>query len=676
MMGGRWGLVAAAAVTALVSFGALGTASRPPSGGGGYSRAQAARGELVYVQYCVTCHGANLEGVAGPPLMGPTFGTSIATGKMSTPALYTFISGGMPMNAPGSLTERQYLDVLAFILEKNGYTPGSHDLARGTLAAVPLLPYPNIAPNPASSPTPEPQPSTTVPPSANVVLDDAALQSADRDANDWRLPGRTYANWRYSPLKQIDTANVAHLALVKTVHTGMFGSFETTPIVAGGVMYVTTPTVGRRIKIMALNAATGDAIWSTTYALGPFKICCGPNNRGAALAYGHLYVLTLDDKLVSFDARTGAEQWETRVADPSVGYSESMAPQVYDGTVVIGSAGGEWALRGFVAGYDARTGKQRWRWYATDPRSFAGSSWKTGGGTVWTTPAIDTKQRLVIFGTGNPNPDLDGSSRKGDNLYTDSLVALDVRTGKLRWYYQEVKHDRWDYDATSNVVLFDVHRNGQTVPAAGEAGKVGWFFIVDRRNGKLIRKSQPFVTMNRNMFAEQSVLPGANGGSEWSPPAYSPLTRRVYVLGLNQLMNFKPQPPPPPPHPGFIRTGSVFTNEQKPAKVQTGTFSAIDVDRGTIAWQYKASKPLIGGALATAGNLVFLGEGNGTFEAFDASSGAKLWSYRFVGGVNAPPVSYAVGGTQYVAVAAGGNYQLDYNRADEIGIFKVKEKGR
>jgi glucose dehydrogenase len=456
---------------------------------------------------------------------------------------------------------------------------------------------------------------------------------------------------------------------VKIVHTGMFASFETTPLVADGVMYLTTPVVNDRMKIMALDAATGDTLWTTSYALGPHKLCCGPNNRGAALAYGNLYVTTVDAKLVAFDARTGQQRWESQVADPSVGYSESMAPQVYDGIVVVGSAGGEWALRGFVAGYDARTGKERWRWYATDPKTFAGNSWKTGGGTVWTTPAVDVQQNLVIFGTGNPNPDLDGTSRKGDNLYTDSIVALDVRTGKLRWYYQEVKHDLWDYDATSNVVLFDVHRNGQTIPAAGQAGKVGWYFIVDRRNGKLIRKSDAFVQQNPNIFGKKSVLPGANGGSEWSPPAYSPQTRSVYVLGINQLMDFKMHPDPD--HPGFIHTGSVFTNVQKP-KIQTGTFTAIDVDTGKIAWQYQAPKPMIGGALATAGNLVFVGEGDGSFNAFDAKHGGKVWTYKFVAGVNAPPVSYEVNGTQYIAVAAGGNYQLNYLRGDELGIFRLK----
>lgn len=645
-------------------------AAAPPAAPPGfYTRDQATRGQMVYIQYCLRCHGARLAGADGPPLQGPSFGASMTKGRMSTHALFAFIKGGMPMNAPGSLSEREYLDVLAYILEKNGYAPGGTALTTAALARVPLLPYPNLAPNPAVAVTPGTRPSAAVPANAKVDVDDAFLRAAGQDANDWPLPGRTYDNQRYSPLSQIDASNVAKLVPVKILHTGMSASFETTPIVVDGIMYLTTPVVGGRMKILALDAATGNRLWTTTYALGRFKICCGPNNRGPALAYGNLYVLTLDDKLVAFDARTGRERWETRVADPSAGYSESMAPQIFDGMVIVGSAGGEWALRGFVAAYDARTGQQRWRWYTTDPKTFAGNSWQNGGGTVWTSPALDAERGLLIFGTGNPNPDLNGSTRAGINLYTDSIVALDVRTGKLRWYYQEVKHDLWDYDATSNVVLFDVRVNGRTVPAAGQAGKVGWFFIVNRATGALIRRSQAFVRQNKNMFNAKGVLPGANGGSEWSPPAYSPQTHYAYVLGINQLMDFTVSGVPD--EPGMIRTGSVFTNTQKP-KIQTGTFSAIDVDTGRIAWQHTLPKPMVGGALVTAGGLVFTGEASGAFDAFDARTGAKLWSYAFAGGANAPAVTYAVNGTQYVAVAAGGSFQFDYPRGDAVGIFRLK----
>jgi alcohol dehydrogenase (cytochrome c) len=507
------------------------------------------------------------------------------------------------------------------------------------------------------------------PAAAKVDVTDQAMKSADE--NNWLVHGRNYANQRYSPLAQINVDNVKSLQPVALMQTGMTASFETTPLVVDGVMYATTPVVDNKMKIMALNAKNGTRIWETTYQLDPFKICCGPVNRGVAAGYGKIYVATLDDKLLALDAKTGKNLWATTVADAKEGYSETMTPQVYDGKVILGSSGGEWPIRGFVAAYDAKTGKQDWRWHSTDPKSYSGDSWKTGGGMVWTTPAIDPERGLVIFATGNPNPDLYGDIRKGDNLYTDSLVALDLNSGKLKWYYQEVKHDVWDYDAVSNVMLFDVKQDGKTIPAVGEAGKVGWYFIVNRDTGKLIRKSEPFVMMSKNMFSQPTkegvkMLPGANGGTEWSPPAYSPKTGYVYVMAMNQLMNFKTEKPTT--LRGQIRLGSTFKNVEKDG-IQNGTFSAIDVDTGKIAWQYKAPQPMIGGALATGGSLVFTGEGNGWFDAFNAKTGEKLWRFNLGAGVNAPPISYAVDGKQYVAVAAGGNFQLDYPRGDTIAIF-------
>jgi alcohol dehydrogenase (cytochrome c) len=513
-----------------------------------------------------------------------------------------------------------------------------------------------------------------VPSDMNVDVSDSRMKGAAKDHQDWLLHGRTYSNQRYSPLEQVNAKNVQALKPVAIIQTAMPASFETTPLVVDGVMYATTPVVDGKMKIMAFNAASGDPIWETTYSLGDFKICCGPVNRGVAVGYGKVYMLTLDDKLLALDAKTGKKDWESKLADPRAGYSETMAPQLYDGKVIVGSSGGEWAIRGFVAAYDAKTGKQDWRWDSTDPKSFEGDSWKSGGGMVWTTPAIDPERGLVIFSTGNPNPDLNGTHRKGDNLWTDSIVALDVNTGKLKWAYQEVKHDVWDYDAVSNVVLFSTKVDGKTVPAAGEAGKVGWFFIVNRDTGKLIRKSAPFVPMSKNMFTTPTkegvdMLPGANGGAEWSPPAYSPKTHDVYILGLNQLMTFTTQPVTT--LPGQIRLGSTFKNVKGDKAEQSGTFTAINVENGKVDWQAKTPQPMMGGALATAGNLVFTGEGNGWFDAFNAKTGKKLWRYNLGAGVNAPPISYEVDGKQYVAVAAGGNFQIDFPRGDVIAIFAL-----
>lgn len=439
---------------------------------------------------------------------------------------------------------------------------------------------------------------------ADVAVTDAMLN--DPGGANWRNSGHGYTNDRFSPLSEVNTGNVTNLVPVAIAHTGYTASFETTPVVVNGVMYITTPMVNDKQAVIAMYGATGREMWRYVHDDQLNHICCGPVNRGV------------------------------------------------------------------VAAYNAADGKQIWRFNTTDPKSWAGSSWKAGGSCVWTTPAIDTARNLVIFSVGNPNPDLNGSVRLGNNLYSDSIVALHAKTGALAWYYQEVPHDVWDYDAVSNVVLFDAMDNGKMVPAAGEAGKTAWFYIVNRETGQLIRKSEPF-DRQQNMFAQPTVagvqsLPGANGGSEWSPPAYSPLTHAVYVLGMNQLMTFKTETTTPN-IPGLIRLGSSFANV--PGGVQDGTLTAIDVNTGKMVWNQTLPQPMMGGALATAGNLVFSGEGNGWFDAFDATSGKLLWRFSLGAGVNAPPVAYQVNGHEYVAVAAGGNFQIGYPLGDAVAIFTL-----
>jgi len=645
---------------------------------GGYTSAQASHGATVYTQYCVQCHGGHLQGESAPALSGQTLHSAYGGGTAAQ--LYDFISRQMPQNAPGTLSQAQYLDVTAYILSRNGFPSGNSPLNINSLSQVRMSAQ-RMGGASGGANTDEivraAPPTRTVyaplPAGANVNVTDSMMLNAASDDNDWLLHGRTYDNQRYSPLKQITVANVNSLNLVALVQTGMTASFETTPIVANGVMYITTPVVNHKMIISAVNASTGERLWDVTYNLGAFQICCGPVNRGVAAGYGKVYVVTLDDHLLALDAADGHTVWDTVIVSSQNGYSETMAPQIYDGMVIVGSAGGEWALRGFVAAYDANSGQQRWRWMSTDPKTYSGDSWQSGGGMVWTTPAIDPKLGLLIFSTGNPNPDLDGTIRRGDNLYTDSIVALDVHSGELKWYYQEVKHDVWDYDAVSNVVLFDVHKNGETIPAAAEAGKVGWVFILDRRTGQLIRKSDPYVMMSKNMFSTPTsegvdMLPGANGGAEWSPPAYSPQTHYLYILAMDQLMRFTTKPATSTP--GLIRLGSAFTNVA-PGSIQDGPFVALDVETGKIAWQYKAPQPLIGGALATAGNLVFMGEGNGWFDAFNARSGDRVWRFNLGAGVNAPPITYQVNGEQYIAVAAGGNFQMTYPYGDTLAIFKL-----
>jgi PQQ-dependent dehydrogenase (methanol/ethanol family) len=500
-----------------------------------------------------------------------------------------------------------------------------------------------------------------------AALQDRLLVNANADRDNWRLHGRTYDNQRFSPLTQIDARTISRLKQVRTLHTGVANSFEATPLVIDGILYLVTATN----HVQAWDAVTGRRIWEwKPEKLDYTEACCGPQARGVAVAYGMVYTALFDGHLVALDAKTGHPVWQTDPAkthpEPKHYYTYTLAPQVYDGMVIVGTAGAEYETRGMVEAYDAMTGARKWEFRTTaapgEPGgdTWGGDSWRLGGGSVWNTPAIDVKNGLVIFATGNPNPDYRGETRPGDNAYTDSIVAIDAATGKLKWWYQEVPHDLWDYDASAPVMLFDAKGpDGRIVPAAGQAGKVGNVFIVNRLTGRLLYKSQPFVTQSANMFTPPrfdgvTILPGVSGGSLWQPPAFSPRTHYFYVLGANVPMTFTAiefrDSRPGGPWVGR-HTGGVMKRADGP---QSGTLTAIDVDSGRIAWQYRSERPMYGGVLATASGLVFAGEMNGDFSAFDAATGKKLWSTNLGTGVCSPPITYQVKGVQYVAVGANG----------------------
>ena len=556
-------------------------------------------------------------------------------------------------------------------------------------------------------PVSAPAPATVVtsPITANVTVTDAMLRNADKDMDNWLLNGRTYDNQRYSPLTQINKANVKHLLPVAIIQTGVSNSFEATPIVVNGVMYVSTP--GDHVQ--AYDAVTGHPLWSYTPSVRFSDLCCGVQSRGVTAAYGKLYLAQLDGTVVALDAKTGEVVWKsdyekTLPPDP-VFYSFTMAPQVYDGMVIVGSAGAEYPGRGFVQAYDANTGALLWRFRTTAaPDQPGGSSWSgdsylRGGGSVWSTPAIDPKNNLVSFSTGNPNPDIDGHDRLGDNSYTDSIIGLDVKTGKLSWWRQEVPHDLWDYDAAAPVIFMEARdEQGHMVPAAAEAGKVGNVFIVNRLTGKLLRKSEPFVAQSKNLFQAPPtdgsrivIYPASNGGSQWSPAAYSPRTHDFYVMGVNEASYYSTTEVEPyqpgTPVPGQImggRLGFIFNNEEPTAVPFSGTFSAVNVDTGKLDWQHKTELPMVGGVLATASDLVFTGELDGNFDAFDAKTGNKLWNYNLGVSVGAPPMTYRVKGVQYIAVAAGGLSANSWPRVmarlgrpvngDVVAIFALPDK--
>jgi len=529
-----------------------------------------------------------------------------------------------------------------------------------------------------------------------VSVSQSQLDAAANDGTNNLHSNLNYAQTRYYPATQINTKNVDKLRPAFVFQTEVLESMETAPIVVDGIMYITTSYN----HVYALDAATGKEFWHYKHKQGPvMTYCCGPNNRGVAIMGDRLYMGTLDAKLVSLDAKTGKVLWSTQIADPEEGYSETMAPVAVNGKILIGTNGGEYGIRGFVKAYDANDGKLLWtfdtvpakghegNWAVNDStnrnlhRDIAaekaqlakgGDFYKTLGGGVWMAPAIDKESNTAFFVVGNPSPDLYGAERPGDNLYTDSMVAVDLNTGAYKWHHQYVPHDVWDLDAVSPVILTEAAgQDGKMRKVAIHGGKTGHVYVHDRATGELIRFSEAMVPQE-NMWVLPTkdgarMLPGANGGVEWSPMAINPKLRMVYAANLHQPMTYHVEEAKYPG--GKLWLGGAF--KVIAAEKQWGRLAAVNLDTGKMAWKFDTDQPLIGGVLATAGDLVFNGEGNGLFRAFDAGTGAKLWEYQCGAGVNAPAVSYSVGGKQYVAVAAGGNTQLDFKRGNSVLVFSL-----
>ncbi len=523
------------------------------------------------------------------------------------------------------------------------------------------------------------------------------LDNAAGDGNNFLHTNGNYHQTRYYPVAQINKHNVHRLRPAWIFQTEIVESMETTPIVVGGVMYVTTSFN----HAYALDARTGKQLWHYKHEMGPITTyCCGPNNRGVFPYKDKVYMGTLDAKLVALDAKTGKLLWDVQIADPELGYSETMAPTAVDNKILIGTNGGEYGIRGFVKAYDADTGKLLWTFHTTPENSVGvwaeqdatgrdmhrdiaaekaalanqGDPYKTLGGGVWQNMAVDRETGMIYFMAGNPSPDLDGSLRPGDNLYTNSLLAVDLATGKYRCHFQYIAHDVWDLDAVSPPIITTVmDKDGTMVKGVLHGGKTGYVYVHRASDCSLIRFSEPMVSQESRWTLPTKdgarMLPGANGGVEWSPMAIDPRQHLAYAINLHQPMTYHVESTPYPG--GKLWLGGAFkviTHEE-----QWGNVTAVNYNTGKIAWKVKTEQPMIGGILATAGGLVFTGEGNGLFKAYDSANGSLLWQFQAGAGSNAPPASYMVEGKQYIVVAAGGNVQLNYKRGNNIIAFSVAD---
>lgn len=495
-----------------------------------------------------------------------------------------------------------------------------------------------------------------------------AIAARGEDAG-WLSYGKNPAGHRYSELNQINTGNVGLLSPKWIFQSRLPGVMETTPLVDSGLMYVTGPSN----HAYALDARTGRAVWH--YSKPPIKglpLCCGEQNRGFALqknASGdRLFKVDLEDYLVAIDARTGAVLWRTEIADYKKGYTGTVAPLLVKNLVIVGTAGAEFGTRGFIDAYDATTGKRAWRFYTVpapgEPGgdTWTGDAWKLGGGSTWITGTYDPETNLTYWGTGNPGPDLNGDVRPGDNLYTCSMVAIDVDTGKLKWHFQFTPHDVHDWDAMGDPVLADLTIAGKPTKALIHANRNGFFYALDRTNGKFLfakpytkvtwakeidATGKPVLVPGQDPSEEGTVsCPGMGGGHNWQGTAFSPQTKLYYFSSSDGChVYYKTL------HDAV--EGQWYQLSTVDRGSNPGSLIALDPTTGNVKWRFESLSVPSGGMLATAGGLVFTGDRYGYLVAFDAETGKVRWKFQTGAGISAPPITYTLDGKQYLAVASG-----------------------
>jgi len=495
------------------------------------------------------------------------------------------------------------------------------------------------------------------------------LLNASKENGNWMTYSGSYSGWRYSSLEQIRRENASKLRVRWVYQMPTTHVVETTPLVVDGVMYISEPPS----NVVAVDAATGRPYWRYRRVL-PKKInvCCGQVNRGVAALGDRVFVGTVDAHLVALDARTGAVLWDVEVADYRTGHAITAAPLAIKDMIICGISGGEYGIRGFLDAYDAATGKRRWRfWTVSEPgqpgaESWSGDSWKTGGGPTWVTGSYDPEQNLIIWGTGNPSPDWNGDSRLGDNLYTDSAIALDADTGKLKWYFQFVPHDVHDWDAVQVPVLVDGEWQGQPRKLVYWAHRNGFYYVLDRETGKFLF-GKPFATQTWAKGLDSNgrpirlpnidpsptgtyLWPGVQGATNWYSPSYNPLARLFYLAVWENRSVYRKGEQEYTPGNRYIGSVPLIDLPDEPGY---GAIRALNPKTGERVWEYKLHTKPWAGVLSTAGKLVFGGSDEGYFFALDADAGKEVWRQNIGGIIRSNPVTYLSHGKQIVAIAAG-----------------------
>src|SRR5215475_4855314 len=620
-------------------------------GAGWYTSEQAAKGHLQYAGKCGVCHGADLKGGGAPELTGPGFAAKW-NGK-SLVDLYKYTREQMPKGNGDSLPPQDYADIVAYMLSQNGIRSGSIRLAAdGSMNRILVLSEAASASTEQSTPAepvklgelagPVKQPTTSRPTQSE-------LDAADDSTSDWLMYNKGYRAERYSQLKRLNTQTASRLRPVCVAQLGELGTFQAGPVVYDGVLYATT-----HLGTYAIDAKTCKKLWVHQHvAQGPEM---NATNKGVAIAGGRVIRGTQDGFLYALDAKTGAPLWVRQVADWSIGEGIGAAPIVWNDIVYIGKAGGDWGIRGRMMAFNVADGSLAWAFDLIPMGDETGANtWEKagsaqhGGGAAWVTYALDRDTGTLFVPVGNPGPDYHKDMRPGANLFTISTVALDARSGKLKWWYQLRPNDDHDWDATV-VSLFDVGDK----KLVATAGKEGVLHVVNRDDGKLVFKLPMTTVLNHDTpITSEGVRVCPVAGVQWNGPAYSPLTGLLYVNAIDWCTVFRLGPDhkwvATIPYTGLANGWG--TND--PTTQWSGWINAVDPKSGKMAWRIHTPTPMYAALTPTAGNVLFTGDLLGNFLVLDARNGKTLYSFDTGGPIAGGIVTYERKGRQYVAVASG-----------------------
>jgi alcohol dehydrogenase (cytochrome c) len=503
---------------------------------------------------------------------------------------------------------------------------------------------------------------------AGQVSYERIRDAAVKEPQSWLTHSGSYNGQRYSTLDQINAKNVKKLTVAWVHQSGATEPTQVSPIVADGVMYITEPPN----VVKALDAKSGTVIWSYRRTIpDDLRLCCARVNRGVAILGDLVYYGSIDAYVIALDAKTGRVRWGTKMEDHKLGYSSTCAPLAVKDKIIMGMAGGEYGVRGFIDAYDAKTGKRAWRFWTIPTKgepgveTWAGESYKTGSGTTWTTGSYDPGTNLVIWGTGNPGPDWNGDVRLGDNLYSDSFVAIDADTGKLKWHFQFTPHDTHDWDATQVPVIVDADFRGERRKLVVTANRNAFYYVLDRENGKFLQgrayahqtwarglddSGRPILMPNTEPTVEgNKIYPSLGGGTNWYSPSWSPKEGLIYVPVREEgAYYYKGE--------AEFKPGALFNGGGQrsiPGEEPYGAIRALVTSTGAQKWEFRMKTTATAGILSTAGDLVFSGSGQGDVFALHAGTGQLLWRFKGGSTVIAAPVTYALEGKQYFALAVG-----------------------